>query len=451
LDEYTRNGDVRSFEKEFADCLHITLKSSSELKKPKKKTKKQNQKQSNGIANDPEPNGISDVTMVNGVEEEHKAPATDDDVVGGAASEPTIPDWELPEQHPRNSLLHRSRIVYALGKIFAWASPYDGAASPARKRSSIIIQFFPPNVFRWLQWLECVTVDLISQSLVQASTIAEAVNTIKPGDLVSALVNFDPTMRLLYTTLHHSHLPILESVHTIKMLVQSLDNSSPPQSRKPKQITQGPEKDGEPLVNGDLEHQVSEETDAALSELDLAFTILQDGVDIRAQSLRQALTKLNAFPASRITQTIRAELTQHETIFLIWILRFELIDGGWVSRYIDRGADAPSSSEAGEPSNRAIAIVANLLSCALDAVGVGGWSMAGIRNPGDGATEMLTSLRAEVSAALEGIHEVNFIGSFVSEFVRLGEKSMKAQKASEFGERPNKGKKVKPVTVIDAR
>ncbi|KAK4964848.1 hypothetical protein LTR28_003616, partial [Elasticomyces elasticus] len=84
-------------------------------------------------------------------------------------------------------------------------------------------------------------------------------------------------------------------------------------------------------------------------------------LEVRGQALHLVLTKLNAHPPGEIVKAFRDLLSQQELVFFIHLLRIELADGGWTSRYID--ADI-KRTDMGSPADQAISIISNLLNCA---------------------------------------------------------------------------------------
>lgn len=119
---------------------------------------------------------------------------------------------------------------------------------------------------------------------------------------------------------------------------------------------------------------------------------------------------------------MRSMMSLDELFFLIHILRIELADGGWTSRYIDVGenagaeggmVDALAGIEESGPSNESIKVIGFLLSCAVDAIGIRGW-LVGL-GANWTAKELVESLRAEVSAGYEGCLEANTVKAFLAE------------------------------------
>ncbi|OCL03910.1 hypothetical protein AOQ84DRAFT_433683 [Glonium stellatum] len=423
LDECVENDDVLNFEKLFAAEIGVSLevKDIKERRHPQKSHGKTSQKFVNGTQGE---------KLANGVDMEEAELIIEDgdtEVAEETSDELSLSQWQLPEVIPDSvRLSHRHKALYALGKIFTWTASSSGARtmnSTRDERSSIAIKFFPPNVFQWLLLIGHVTSALIERALRDtASHEANQTVSVLGGDIATAIFNFDPEMRILHAVLNQSSFfPISEIVQSIKLLIRSLDNS--PQPKTSMLLTNG----ASSVDDENMEH-IESEIEAASQDLDLALSTLHDGLIIRSQTLRPALTRLHSFPASLITSTLRTCLTHHEIIFLIHLLRLELNDGGWASRYFfDSGHSIPDAG-AGDPSDRAIVIIVSLLSCALDAVGTVGWlAAANSVNSVDSTEDVLHSLRLETSAALEGIWEAGFMKGLLSDFLRYSRKSAEGQ------------------------
>jgi hypothetical protein len=77
-----------------------------------------------------------------------------------------------------------------------------------------------------------------------------------------------------------------------------------------------------------------------------------------------------------------------------------------------------------ETSDTSIILISSLLKNCIDAVGAGGW-LSGDAKLVNGdpfeAEELITSLKLEVSAALEGVEEAEYLKGLISEMVRYGD------------------------------
>ncbi|QDS77163.1 hypothetical protein FKW77_001660 [Venturia effusa] len=357
-------------------------------------------------------------------------------------------EWIFPAD--KKLPLFREKALYALSRVFSWTPATAGISTSdeAHKRvPTISVKFLPPNLFQWLTITGQLTAELIQQAL-QASSPTEI--PVARGDVVLALANFDPSLAHLHTLLtYYPRLEIEEVVNAIKLIILSLDDATLPQPEPVISMTDGDFSNGYapintlangdrqitngdvPMTNGDGPESADEDpedtlADAAMEdvedELDRAIDTLEK--PIRGDSLRQAITKLDSFAPNIITSTLRQQLSHHEIVFFIHILRIELADGGWTTRYLDDGPD--DNEDVDEFWDRAIGVIAKALSCAVDALGMAGWLLSSAADPMDAVDKLLDSLRAEISATLEGVHEATFLTGVLSEFIRYQTKRVNA-------------------------
>lgn len=442
LDRHLENGDIDDFERLFAESVGIPLAENTLPNAGDSAPK--------GL-----PNGTKQPSRANGDTQSDSGVRANVDKVDGTSSafenqslvlaeECPLPDWQFPNHiSSRYRQAHRHKALYALRRIFSQVHPSDGSFQEEEDTpGSITIQFYPPNLFHWLVISGFLTPDMVIQALRTLSDASHSSTSVASPDIISAIVEYDPEMHLLHSILDGpSYLDISQTVKAIQLLIRSLDNKPIPAPTP--LLTNGTISVANDTNNDDNDANLAEAEDAASSDLDHALSTLEDGLAIRSRSLRTALTKLHSFPASHIASALRATLSHHEIIFLIQILRIELADGGWTARYIDAGPSG-RSDEAGDPSDRGIVIIAELLNCALDAIGAAGWLVSGLNAADGGAEDLLHSLRLEISAALEGTHEASFMRGLLDDFCRYGAKKQRTPGLPSAKAQRRKGK---PVTV----
>ncbi|EKG16982.1 hypothetical protein MPH_05808 [Macrophomina phaseolina MS6] len=422
LDKFIESEDVKGFEALFAQEVGIEIKGKSS---------------DHPTSKGGEVNGIKDVLMAD-EEAKHEAPTTNG--VVDEEDDSVLPEWEFPETPwDVNLQTKRHKAVYLLSKIFAFSSADRELIAPDLPSTPLRIRFFPSNAFQWLIWTGFLTTDMIGQAIRQDST---GLQTISASDVIASILNFDPGMQLLCDVLEgHPFLDVDLAVQAIKALVKSLETESFPEIKG--QLTNRPEQD-EDTTAGDEESAdkaFNAEADAAAWSLARAESFVDSGIVVRSHSLLKALTTLHAYPGPLVSQTLRKSLTHKEIIFLINILRLELHEGGWINTYLQDGPH--DSAEFGDPSDRAIVLIADLLGCALDAIGAAGWLTSG----NDAKADTIQSLRMEVSAALEGIHEAAFMEGLLHDFIRFGWQKKTVQQGPSDKKLKEKGK---PITLQKA-
>lgn len=337
-----------------------------------------------------------------------------------------------------SSDVDRRWVIYALSKIFSITEDDSGEAR-------LSISFYPPNVFWWLTNSGYMTVANIEAAL-GTDTSASSPKSIPAGDLVNAIVELNPDMDLLLALLGKNYLGAAELLHAIRTLMESLEMLGENLRAKQALLTNG---EGSELVNGDVEEQLEKLEAEAEKDLELAEYQLGPGSGIRGQALSLALSKLYTCPASAIVKALQTTLTSQEIVCLIYLLRFELARGAWTAKYLDDDESELFDEEAEVPAS-AIMLISSLLNNCVDAVGAGGW-LSGDLKLGNGdpfeAEELISSLKLEVSAALEGIEGAAYLKGLTSEMIRFGDAVQKSlpQEFDPDSETPARKKNKRPV------
>ena len=316
------------------------------------------------------------------------------------------------------TLIDRQKALYLLGKVFA----KDG------DEQSLRLAVRSPVVIQWLALAGLLSANYLSKTLQQQ---------VSAGELARALGTADDSFELLHDVLE---LPIFfeteEVVEALKILIESLDTPSSDIAQITLPLPAPTEADIEMEI-GDANSNFEVETLAAEKELHHAVSALQNGLELRSQSLRLIFARLRSFPQKTVKDVLRNRLSHKELVFFIQILRIELAEGGWTSRYIDVGNDVyanrieasdkqPGSSteQVKGPSDQAIRHIGQLLTCAIDAISTSGW-LVGLSGNVETTQEILDSVRAEVSASLEGCLEAKSLERFLAELEKYADDAEK--------------------------
>ena len=320
--------------------------------------------------------------------------------------------WPLPETFdPRD--LDRNKILYLLSKIFSYGDAED---------SHLEVAIQSPKLIEWLALTGFLSTASIRKAFKPTNVgLLEGDAQIQPGNIMAAVGKIDEDFQLTHDLLHLAvHLDIEEIIEALRMILQSFSINKPTEA--PLALPAPPVVNGDvQMVNGDAESEL----EVAEDELDHAVNALTAGLEVRSDALRAIFARLHALHPSNVTSAMRKMMSQEELFFLLHILRIELADGGWTSRYIDIGeagaeggmVDALAGMEASGPSDESIRVIGFLLNCGVDAIGVGGW-LVGLGSNWS-AKELVESLRAEVSAGYEGCLEASTVQTFLAEVERF--------------------------------
>ncbi|KAF2031164.1 hypothetical protein EK21DRAFT_111203 [Setomelanomma holmii] len=406
LNKYASKGKIDKFEGAFAADLGIALEP------PEPQAKLENE-----VNGGPLTNGVGPKIP------EEDAIAIDFD------NKDTVKDnlrtWKMPSAvNNARKIQSRRYALYALSRIFR-------LARVGKKTSGIEhrlqIQFFPPNVFHWLLHTGHLTVGSLRHALLEeAAHGTQEVPQIDDGDIVNAIVDFDPELHILSAVLNDGgHLIAGEVVQAIRLLMQNLDDE-PEADETPKLLTNGtaPSED-------EMDVDIASELEAADHEIDHALSVLDHGLLIRSHTLRPALIRLHSFSPPIITSTLRSMLPRRDLESLLRLLHVEMKNGGWSSSF-DADADLSTMDASTDaPDDHAVTIIASLLSYTLDAIGAGAWLTAvGGDIDSESSEDMINALYSDTSEALNGFWEARYMRGLLGEFLRFASNLPKSHKPS---------------------
>ncbi|KAL9096916.1 MAG: hypothetical protein Q9165_000880 [Trypethelium subeluteriae] len=333
--------------------------------------------------------------------------------VNGYANDLSKSDASLAHADAANSLQNMSksranplifgvidsqRAKYALSKIFSLVTPDGTGLSHQYLRSSLRIKFFPSNVFWRAVVSGHMTIRTLEQNFLDNDVSLQMSRQLGVSDVVMAIFNFDPTGRLLYTYLSLPvHLDILVVLEAIRALIFS---------------TKGQEL----LTLPEAQHN---EESGEKSSSAQCNSIKNEAPENKVkEALAIAISRLSSFPSTRITQAIHATMTIQEVKAIIITLRQQLFGGGWLTHYIDQQLEDPEHQTSAKTS---LIVIAQLLNCAIDAVGLSGWLVT--HDVQESNKNLLSELRTEASMALESIHEMQSLRDILTEFSKTGPSS----------------------------
>jgi hypothetical protein len=407
LNRYASKGKIDKFEEAFAADLGIPIEMPGAQ-----------QKRENEVNGGPLTNGLGPSIP----EEDAMAIDLDED----RDTEDVLGTWKIPviitDAQKQQS---RQYASYALGKIFtATKSPQD----PSESRNLLKIQFFPPNVFQWLLQTGHLSVASVRRAIVEeAPEHAQLLSSVVDGDIVKSLVDFDPDLHILSAILNYrGHLPVGEVVQALRLLMQSL-GEQPEEHDTTKMLT-----NGDAASEEEMDVDIASELEAATHEIDHALSVLDHGLVIRSHTLRPALIRLHSFSPRLITSTLRSMLPQRDLEALINLLHLEMRNGGWSSTYDSADLELSTIESPNEsPDDHAVAIIASLLSCTLDAIGAGAWlSSISSSAASESSEEIIDSLQSDTSEALNGFWEARYMRGLLGEFLRFASNVPKSHKPS---------------------
>lgn len=359
--------------------------------------------------------------------------------VGGEASL-DLPDWQWPSRvgFPQ---VDRRWIIYAINRVLSLQdSPEDGSGGVR-----ISVHIPETNVVNYLVGAGHLSTPNLKSAFSEERE-TEDIDAVFAEQVPQLLADIDPTLDLLLGYLSATRLGSIELLSSLQLIMRSLDLVQDPTKLSQKLIAPG-------------EYELAADEDEAIGmkldrlEEDLAITEhhLLDDTSTRERGLTVALRLLAACPATETVRAIQRLFKPEETLSLIHVLRVELVQGGWTTRYLD-AAHLDGDDEPEPPPDGSIRLIADLLSRCIDSVGPGGWMVndAILAKSGDNidSTDFLAALKLEVSAALEGIQEAVYLRGILAEAVKYG---VNIQKSLAGPVPQNRDGQAKPIVIRHAQ
>ena len=321
------------------------------------------------------------------------------------------------DPHTFQSIPARQQIIsYVLCRLFQVSQtatnegPYENGLF-----DQLRVNFWVDSVCQWL-----ITQGLLAHEQIEWSQkdngIIPSWSKLAGGNLVKALVDWDPRLSILHkvlaspsslepTDLANAFLAItkrwkaLDWSHQTLLLTHQqnqIDNNAPSAMQVEKKPT-----NQLALINGKS----------------------SDGHEKRLakQALYSALRRQKALDSKSMARAFKQTLSNSEMRSLVDILRIELAENGWLSLCSD---DLQVHIQEARSDDQ-ITLIAHTLNILLDALGPTGWMLGhSSSHDVDDTADTISYMKAEVSAALEGIEEATYLRQLLSEMLLHGKETL---------------------------
>ena len=323
--------------------------------------------------------------------------------------------------HPRNrQLLDLHKVYEVLSKIFSASETKRTRREPsAEAPRKLVMHFLPRRICGSLIHGGLFTIHHIERSLKYHGCLPFASN-FSTGALIHALAEQDSSSELLSSMLASSTpLSSGELVHILAIITRGSDRLEVTESGR--LLTNGDLTESSGSINGNgtqltkgkpLENSTSPSPVFANNEL-------------HHRILSLTLKRLYTCPSSSVTRALKDELPTVQLRLLVDALRMEIARSGWLSPYDDN----LEASERDYQDNNELCYIAHLLNCTIDSIGTGGWLLATSTSITDDLSETadtLAYMRAEISAALEGIEEATYMKGMLGEILLCGKNALQS-------------------------
>ncbi|KAI1149231.1 hypothetical protein F4825DRAFT_62587 [Nemania diffusa] len=327
--------------------------------------------------------------------------------------------WHLPKSRANYPTVDRRWILYAISRAFQWNNALRDDSTVPR----LIFQLPQSNILNYLVDAGHLTLSNLRAAFRNKLTEKEAADSFLAEELVTRLSEIDPSLELVVVYLSATSLGALEIILVLKALMKSLELVDDANKPIPKL-----------LANGTAENATNEDDSAENENIGMELDDLEDEIQktvsylnneeasIRSRGLSVAFAKLVACPSRAVVKALRTTLKPQEILSLMYVLRIELVKGGWTDRYLEVDYhDEGTPFDA--PPDGILKLIADLLGLCLDSLGPGGWLLNGALQAGEDGVDFVGSLTHEVSAALEGLEEVVYLSNFLAGPVKYYEEA----------------------------
>ena len=350
------------------------------------------------------------------------------------------------------SVIDRRKLYHILGNIFVVDETlYSSQDLRTEEQKTLKMRFLPRRICNWLIE-ECLfTAYHVEMALKHQGSLSFTAR-IATGALIAAIAAQDTSLVLVAKILA-SNIPLSsgELVQILAIITRDTERLET-------------EADERLLTNGDSE---SAENDHA-NKMQLTngspnepsppnpSTPLDD--KLRHRILTLTLQRLHACPSPSISRSLTTHLPPPHLRLLIDILRLSIARSGWLSPYDDNN-NTISPPDLQDDNNQ-LTHITHLFSSLISTIGTAGWILS--TNPPSSSdmnstAETISYMKAEISAALEGIEEATYLRGILGEMLLCGKETLQQQQGDsklsitqKAHDHASAGGVIKPITVAFA-
>ena len=339
------------------------------------------------------------------------------------------------------SVIDRRKLYHILGNIFAVDETlYSSRELRTEEQTALKMRFLPRRICDWLIE-ECLfTAYHVEMALKHQGSLSFTAG-IATGALIAAIAAQDTSLELAAKILA-SNIP-LSSGELVQILAIILRDTERLET----------EEDGRLLTNGDSESAENNHGNkmqlinngATEPSHPNPSTPLDD--KLRHRILTLTLKRLHACPSPSISRSLKNHLPPPHLRLLIDILRLSIARSGWLSPYDDNNTISPQDLQ----DNNQLTHIAHLFSSVIDSIGTAGWilgtSSSSMTDDMNEAADTISYMKAEISAALEGIEEATYLRGMLGEILLCGKETLQQGDRKMIGKPARIGGVIKPMTI----
>lgn len=293
---------------------------------------------------------------------------------------------------PSELAYHSTLLSHIISRIFALKPSSDNKGSPKGLR----VRLMAPVTFQWLATHNLVTVHRVEQAFKQTGHL-DITSRLQQCAVIEALAIHDYSLEtLMFLLAGPSPLSLNEVACGARFALDVLQQGE--NLSRMKLIMDTEMADGsEPEGIEDKENLSTPEPEKNADRIHDAHSVM-----------RVCFARLGVNHNSEIRKAFEEELPILKLLALVDYLRAELAGGGWFSDNIV----IKTTSDEYIQDNGHINLMVKILNCTIDALGAGAWLNTTVS---DEHAEKISWMKAETSAALEGIEEATYLQGLLHE------------------------------------
>ncbi|KAL9101399.1 MAG: hypothetical protein Q9163_003334 [Psora crenata] len=329
-------------------------------------------------------------------------------------------------------------VSYVLSKIFMVSDGQELEDGTVRESfKNLKINIWPYKTCDWLIRHGLLTVDRIASSLRFYKFMGPSVK-LAPGALIDALAQWDPSLVVMHMVLESpTPLSPLELAHALLAVIKHAEGHEGEDSTR--LLTNG-ETHSSPHSQDMMQVVGGEHSQSQISLTPISTAVSK-------ALLYRVLHRLLACPSNALSPALRDTFSRPQLRRLVDTLRMEIARKGWLSLYGENLDSADSTL----PEYNQINIITHVLNGALDTLGPTGWMLGSfVADDLTETSQTISYMKAEISAALEGVEEATYLKGVLGEMLLCGKAALASPSKSSLANTDNQlavSRHVRPITL----
>ena len=316
------------------------------------------------------------------------------------------------------SVIDRRKLYHILGNIFAVNETLSSSGElQTEGPKTLEMRFLPRRICDWLIE-ECLfTTYHVGMALKHQGSLPFTAE-ITTGALIHAVAALDTSLELVANILA-SNIPLSSGELVQILAIITRDTDYLEMTEDVRHLTNGDPEAMEidhgnkmQLTNGEANSPPPPDPSTPLDS------------KLHHRILTLTLKRLHAIPSPSLSRSLKLHLPPSQLRLLIDILRLSIARSGWLSPYDDNNTISPPSTQ---DTNNQLTHLAHLFASVIDSIGTGGWLLgtSSLTDTLNETSDTISYMKAEISAALEGIEEATYLRGILGEMLLCGKEALR--------------------------